>query len=163
MISKEVIPGLTIGDQEFYESLDEKARNEFFIVQACKEPYHRKAVGYTTRAATKGPEYYMATRGNRLILNIVDARTSQMISKGVILSAIARMSENYGKRPILIHCNRGESRSPSIALLFMLRNGLIEAQSFDELMKKFLFLYPHFNPSKSMMDFLLDNWREIKK
>ncbi len=69
----EVYPFLYIGDQNDYES-NVKHQPGWYVVHACKEPYHRQALGYTGRAVSNThPEYLIARRGNRLILNMVDA------------------------------------------------------------------------------------------
>jgi len=69
----EIYPNLYIGNEDDYES---KVRSEtgWCVVHACKDPYHRQALGYTGRAAPKEhPEYLIARRDNQLILNLVDA------------------------------------------------------------------------------------------
>lgn len=69
---KEITKNLFIGSQEDYEQ-DVKFQPDWFVIHACKEPYHRQALGYTGRAAANThPEYLIAERENRLILNLVD-------------------------------------------------------------------------------------------
>ena len=46
----------------------------FGLPASSHATYHRQALGYRSRGAPKDhPEYLVARRGNRLILNIVDA------------------------------------------------------------------------------------------
>lgn len=64
---------LFVGNQDDYES-NVKYKANWAVVHACKEPYHRLALGYSSKAAPKNhPEYLFAKRTNRLILNLVDA------------------------------------------------------------------------------------------
>lgn len=47
----EVCPNLHIGSERDEQSLLGQAG--WFFIHACKEPYHRQALGYTGRAAAK--------------------------------------------------------------------------------------------------------------
>jgi len=68
----EVYLNLFVGDQSDYE-INVATQEGWAVVHACKEPYHRQALGYRVRGAPKDhPEYLVARRGNRLILNIVE-------------------------------------------------------------------------------------------
>ncbi len=154
---KEVVPGLFVGSQNDYESVPE----DWFVVQACKEPYHRQALGYTGRSApADSPEYLMARRGNRLILNLVDARDAVYIPTEIITAALlAIMGALAAGKPILVHCNKGESRAPSIALLYMASEGLLPREE-DEAIADFTELYPEYAPGTGMAAFVHEHWQE---
>jgi hypothetical protein len=78
---KEIHPHLFVGSEQDYESVVSKQAG-WRVVHACKEPYHRRALGYSGRAAPKThPEYLIARRGDRLILNLVDAPDPAYIPK----------------------------------------------------------------------------------
>ncbi len=116
----EVYPNLFVGDQADYDDRVQQQEG-WRIVHACKEPYHRQALGYTGRAAPQThPEYLIARRGHRLILNMVDANDPAYIPKEIMDAALAFIYEGLtsGDR-VLVHCNQGESRSPSIVLLYL--------------------------------------------
>ncbi|MDZ7721064.1 MAG: hypothetical protein U5K72_19745 [Balneolaceae bacterium] len=67
----EIQPNLFIGNENDYE-FNVKDQEGWSVVHACKEPYHRQALGYSGRGAPKDhPEYLMAKRENRLILKLV--------------------------------------------------------------------------------------------
>ncbi len=69
----EVHPCLFVGSQIDYES-QVSSKPNWAVVHACKESYHRQALGYSGRAVSKEhPEYLIARRGARLILNLIDA------------------------------------------------------------------------------------------
>ena len=55
---KEAYPNLFVGSQTDYES-NPKMFDNWFVVHACKEPYHRNALGYTGRSAPKDSPYYL--------------------------------------------------------------------------------------------------------
>ncbi len=55
-----------------------------------------------------------------LILNMVDAKDPELFSKEMIDAALDFMDETLSRGlKVLVHCDRGESRSPSIALLYV--------------------------------------------
>lgn len=89
----EIAKNLFVGNQNDYENLV-KFRNDFSVVHACKEPYHRKALGYLGRGAPKNhPEYLIARRGNRLILNLIDVVDPNYIPEEIIFKAVSFIEE----------------------------------------------------------------------
>ena len=116
---KEVYPNLYVGNQADYDN-NKQSFEEWKVVHACKEPYHRRALGYMGRGAPKDSPYYyyLYDRMGNLILNIVDTDSPDYFNDEMIDEAIKYCLEgiNNGKK-VLIHCNQGESRAPSIALL----------------------------------------------
>ncbi len=148
---REVYPNLFVGDKEDYE--EHKGRVGWAYVLAAKEPYHREALGYDSLAAPKhDPEYLIAKRGSRLILNLVDVppEKSKFIPDEIINRAVIfiRSQINIGEN-VLITCNRGESRGPSIAFAYLLKHTDIfeNVKSFAGAERKFKKLYPKYNPS----------------
>jgi hypothetical protein len=84
----EVYPNLHVGCETDYERIV-RYQDGWWVVHACKEPYHRRALGYSGRAAPKThPEYLVARRDNRLILNLIDADDPAYIPKEIIDAAI---------------------------------------------------------------------------
>ena len=151
----EVAPRLWVGSQADYE----RKRPAWPIVQACKEPYHRKALGYTTRGAPKdSPEYLFCYRGKRLILNIVDVDDPQFISAAGVDEAVGFVRRQRGV-DVLIHCNQGRSRSPSIAML-ALAGDLPE--TFDDAETIMRRLYPPYDPARGVHEFARANWQRYR-
>ena len=80
------------------------------VVHACKEPFHRMALGYVTRGAPRNhPDYLYSNRpGNRLALNMIDADNSKYVSKEMVDVAIDYIDEKLRKGfKVLVHCNEG--------------------------------------------------------
>jgi len=132
------------------------------IVHAAKEPYHRQFVGYTTRGCPKdSPEYLWAERGNRLALNIVDAPSSSFFDKRMIDKALDFIEQKLGEGlKILVHCNEGMSRSPSICLLYLIKHGIIKGDTLEDCEAEFMKVYPEYNPGPGMRGFVKEHWRE---
>jgi predicted protein tyrosine phosphatase len=63
---------------------------------------------------------------------------------------------------LLIHCNKGESRAPSLALLLLTKHvGLIKGDSFDDAKKHFTKIYPEYLPGIGIQTFLRENWAKF--
>ena len=153
----EVMPGLFVGDQDAYEH-NVADQPGWMILHACKEPYHRQLLGYSGRGAPKDhPEYFFAERGARLYLNLVDAPDPAFIPQVVIDKALAWIHESLQSGAnVLVHCNQGESRSPTIALLYLARyGGLIPAEDPEKAEAVFRGLYARYNPGSGMRGYML--------
>lgn len=158
----EIYPNLFVGHQGDYE-YQVKGQDGWAVVHACKEPYHRQLIGYRTRGAPKDhPEYFFAERGNRLYLNLVDAPNPAYIPKEIIDKAIEFIHEKLSEGlKVLVHCNQGESRSPGIAFLYLLREtDVLPQTSLDAALAKFRLIYPAFSPSRGISGFIAANWEE---
>jgi len=156
----EVHPGLFVGGQASYES-DVKFENGWAVIHACKEPYHRQALGYKGRAAPKSdPEYLIARRDHRLILNLVDADDPTFIPDEVMDAAVSFIDEQLkAERKVLVHCNQGLSRSPAIAMLYLATHtDRLDGHAFEQALKEFGQIYPTFSPSPGVLGFLRRRW-----
>lgn len=155
----EVFSNLYIGTVDDYE-FRVKNQEGWSVVHACKEPYHRRELGYKSQGAPKEhPEYLIAKRENRLILNLVDAPNPAYIPKEIIDAALGFIHNglNEGGK-VLIHCNLGESRSPSIGLLYLAIHTEKFSKEFVTAENEFRQIYPLYNPGAGMKGFLVQNW-----
>ena len=158
----EVYPGLFVGNQDDYD-YDVSRRTGWAVVHACKEPYHRQALGYRTQGAPKNhPEYLVALRGNRLILNLVDADNPMFFDKGMIDRALGFIDQQLAEEiSVLVHCNQGESRGPSIALLYMAaRLNALPTDSLEVAEQKFRLIYPNYFPKPGIRGHLSRYWQQ---
>lgn len=160
---REVHQDLFVGDQNDYEFTVAHLLG-WAVVHACKLPYHKQAVGYSSQAAPRGhPEYLVARRGARIMLNIVDTDNPAFFSKeGLIDPALNFLDEQRSKElKILIHCNQGESRAPSIALLYMAaRLGVLPTDSLEAAEVRFRPLYPNYFPKPGIRGHLRQYWQQ---
>jgi len=155
----EVYPNLHIGDESDARAVI--GQEGWRIVHACKEPYHRQALGYAGRGAPKDhPEYLIAKRDNRLILNLVDADDPAYIPKEIIDQALAFIHRALAEgQRALVHCNLGQSRSAAIGLLYLATfTDRLPTESLSEAEATYRQLYPPYNPGAGMRGFLLANW-----
>ena len=137
-----------------------KNKQGFAFVNACKEPYHRQALGYKGRSCDKdNPEYLYAFRDNRLICNLVDTDLVEYVRPEIINACMIFIGYHLEQgENVLINCNLGESRSPIIAMLYLATIGYFKGLSFEEAEVKFKELYPKYLPRQGMR-----NYAKIKK
>jgi predicted protein tyrosine phosphatase len=161
----QVHPSLWIGSAADYESkvitgnaLD---RAGWAVVQAAKDPYHRAALGYTTRNAPKSnPEHLVAQRGNRLILNMIDAAYPAAFNAGAIHQALSFTAKSLATGlTVLIHCNQGRSRSPSLAMLYLhATTAAYDSLSFQQAESRFMATYRAYAPAAGIRTFVANHW-----
>jgi predicted protein tyrosine phosphatase len=157
----EIFPRLYVGNEADYES-HVKFQADWWVVHACKEPYHRRLLGYKTRGAPLShPEYLVAEREKRLFLNLVDADDPAYMPKPIFDAALAfidRALKSDGR--VLVHCNQGESRAPGIGLLYLAARTNTLPQVMAEAESAFRELYPNYMPKEGIRGFLRAHWPE---
>lgn len=164
----EVIGRLYVGNQLHYEKQvkgsGDQPKDGWAVVHACKEPYHREALGYAAHAGPKNhPEYLVARRDRRLCLNMVDAPKPEFFREEMIEPALAFIREHLvmAGRKVLVHCNQGGSRGPSVALLYLKRHTpMFDGMSFEEAEDVFRAAYPSYLPNnQGIRGYAEQHWR----
>jgi predicted protein tyrosine phosphatase len=160
----EILSNLYVGNQDDYE-YSVKYESGWAVVHACKEPYHRQLLGYRTQGAPKEhPEYFFANRGNRLYLNLVDANDPMYIPKNIIDESLGFINEKLkANMKVLIHCNKGESRSPIIGLLYLASIGHLKSTRFIDAENEYRNVYPYYNAANGMRMFAMKNYSSFHK
>ena len=131
----------------------------WYVVHACKSPCHQRAVGYHRSLKSDHPNYIVLQRENELFLNLIDppAPLFQMES---FLIFLRLTYERWQKgQDILIHCNQGLSRAPTLALLLMSKRlGALPTGSYQAASSVFRQAYPTYKPGQGIQIFLRANW-----
>jgi len=132
--------------------------SEWAIIHACKSPCHQRILGYTKSLPSTHPHYLTYERENHLVLNMIDP--SQPLFKPQLFIESLNFIEKHIKiRKVLIHCNLGLSRSPSIALLYLAKRAkTISNLGYEAAYKDFKKLYPLYQPSSGIVQYLSTNW-----
>jgi len=155
----EVAKRLFIGTERdcFYSE-----KNEWAVIHACKFPCHQRALSYRGSLPSNHPHYLTYERGSHLFLNIIDPL--QPLFKLPLFTASLDFIDNYiDERQVLIHCNHGLSRAPSIALLWLAkRKNAITNVSYRDAYTEFNKIYPQYQPGNGIAHYLLDHWLEIE-
>lgn len=157
---REVTKWLWVGNQAEYEA--GMFDDSFSFVLAAKNPFHKDTVGYTGKSCDKNhPEYLWAYRENKLVLNMVDAPSSLYFNKRMIDEALAYIHNKLrDNRRIAIICNKGESRSAGLALLYLIKHDIIHGETLEDCEAEFMKVYPEYNPGTGIREFLKMNFKE---
>lgn len=154
-------PILYVGDDTDDQEASKKG---YAILSACKDgPWgHRAALRYTTMGAPKGDHYFHATRGKRMVLNLLDLEDPEFIKEDVIFPALKFINKHLkAGDKVLVHCNAGHSRGPTIGMMFLrtireLPGGFLTSE------KVFRALYPKYDPKAGMRTFAREHWQQLK-
>ena len=123
---------------------------------------HVRAIGYQGSLPPTHPHYLFYAKDDNLYLNMIDpGKPLFKIEMFLKYMEFAKMKWDEGKS-LLIHCNQGESRAPSLALLFMAKKlSGINSESFSAAREEFIPIYPAYNPGRGIQIFLEQNWHLI--
>jgi predicted protein tyrosine phosphatase len=146
---KEIYKNLFIGtDYDCNPSLD------FAVIHACKT-CHQKALGYTKSLNPMHPHYLIYEKETNLFLNLVDMPNELLPKLHTSINDIrlcSLLNTYINKQKIIIHCNQGMSRSPSIGLVYLAKIGAINKKIHIEMQKLIFYqLYPEYNPGKGIV------------
>lgn len=132
------------------------------VVHACKSPCHQRAVGYGGNLPSTHPNYLALELAHDLYLNIIDP-TIPLFKLETFTRFLRFATLQYESgAELLIHCNQGESRAPSLALLFLAKRlNAIPNRSFSDAKPAFSALYPNFRPGLGIERFLSEQWGAI--
>ena len=136
--------------------------SDFAVIHACKT-CHQKGVGYRGNLPSLHPNYLVYENHNNLFLNIVDMDI-ELLSKytdPLMKSALNFIRNHITVEKVLVHCNQGRSRSPSICLVYLAQNGIISNKSYIDAKAEFIKIYPFYSPSNGIELYLRRNWDSV--
>jgi predicted protein tyrosine phosphatase len=89
---------------------------------------HQSIVGWHGRGCPPTSPHYLFKRdANAIYLNMIDGEDPKYVNDSMINSALDFMHQHLLQgNEVFVYCSLGESRSPSIALMYLLEHGLIE-------------------------------------
>jgi len=157
----EVVEDLFVGDKQ---ACRRTAGDAWSVVHACKHPCHQNAVGYQGSLPQDHPEYLTSRQDSDLYLNIVDMdrKLSHEYTEPIVTATLDFVSEHHGEQQVLIHCNKGQSRSPALAMLYLAkRAGEMPDTSYADARAEFQELYPRYRPGRGVDAYLTDYWSEL--
>lgn len=157
---REIYPNLFVGGNEACTRSTDRA-----VVHACKEPCHRRAVGYQGNLNRGHPEYLVALRGNHLFLNIVDMdqQLRHEFAGPIVVATLDFIESRIDTQDIAVHCNEGRSRAPSIAMVYLSkRASVLPDRGFSEAAQAFRELFPEYAPGTGIASYLRAHWQQIR-
>ena len=138
-----------------------KGNSGLAVVHACKT-CHQRVIGYRGSLQKTHPNYLVLEQDYDLYLNIIDP-PAPLFMPQLFTSFLSFATKHWreGKR-LLIHCNQGESRAPSLALLFLAKSlSTINKTSYQSARKEFEPLYPHYKPGQGIETYFTRNWNTL--
>ena len=132
------------------------------VVHACKSPCHQKAVGYRGSLPPTHPNRLVLERGNDLYLNMIDP--PQPLFMPPLFTGFLEFGSRHwdAGRTLLVHCNLGESRAPSLAMLFLAKHlHVIGGSDFDTARTDFLVIFTRYAPGLGIQIYLREHWHEF--
>jgi hypothetical protein len=136
--------------------------DEWAVVHACKSPCHQRAVGYQNNLSPSHKSYLVLARDQDLYLNLIDPPAPLFRLPSFIEFLAFAEKQWVSGRKLLIHCNQGESRAPSLALLFLAkRRAVLDDSSYSSARAGFEKLYPAYKPGRGIQKYFTANWGEI--
>lgn len=127
---------------------------------SCTKTVHREIVGEQRPGDV---EYLVARRPGHLILNWVDgpARLFEWsFQQGVFSEALDFIELNLRRGEVLVHCDAGMSRSPTLSMLYLAKRGGVLPNNFLGAAAEFRRLYPRWMRG-GISDFVQRNWGQI--
>ena len=131
----------------------------FSIVHACQS-CHQMALNYKGLLPSTHPHYLIYENDNHLYLNLVDTpyEFQPEFTNPVFKSAIKYIHREINTQKLLIHCNFGYSRSPSLGLVYLAITGVIPNKSLEKAAQEFFKLYPKYSPGRGITLYMNNNW-----
>ena len=157
---EEIIRGLYLGSDKDVEKA--KARG-YARLCVCKDgpDSHRGMLGYTTMSAPKGKDYLAVREDDIMALNVIDVDDPLMIPDEALDEGLKFIHEMQEKgRILLVHCNAGHSRSPSLTLMYLRAVGEMP-DSFVRAEKIFRTIYPDYDPGIGMNARVRERWKSL--
>ncbi|MGA2297888.1 MAG: dual specificity protein phosphatase family protein [FCB group bacterium] len=137
--------------------------DDWTTIHACKDPCHRRAVNYRNNLPNSHSFYLIYKNNYDLYLNMVDMEQELMLkfTNPIMKAAMSFIEENITDKKILIHCNQGQSRSPSIAMIYLARIRFISNNKFENTVQDFINIFPNYNPGTGIKLYMKKNWDTI--
>src|SRR6266516_5816458 len=157
---KEVAPDLYVGTSSEARYIFSQ-RDEWRLVNVAKT-IHLEIHGWSKPDSTS-PYYVIHEDPQWISVNWVDTPRAELFNyqnKGVSvvkqILAFIQKSLQEGKK-VLISCDQGQSRSPSIAMLYLAKVlHTIRDTTFAEAVKEFVKIYPQYQPALGISTFLTE-------
>lgn len=158
---KLIHPQLYIGSEEDWENQRNQEGWSFLL---AAKTWHAEALRYPpNRGAPKeSPEYLYLVRKDptRFIMNLVDAPDPGLFRPELIDWALLFITQQrIAGKNVLVCCNEGRSRAPSIGMLWLVKEGKFSpTASAETIMDSFRYLYPSYEPGTGIKAFVESNW-----
>lgn len=120
---------------------------------------HQSVIGWKGRGCDpKHPHYLFKREEDAIYLNMIDGTEPKYVNDEMINPALDFIHQHLSSgNEVFVYCSLGESRSPSIALMYLLENDLIEksANTLNFFKNQY---YPQYNPKSGNLLYIKRRW-----
>ena len=158
---KQISPNVYVGDDADYEK--HKDDKDWAFVRCCKygPGGHQQTLGYSTLAAPEGKNKYWVRRSNLLALNLLDLDDPNFVPTEAIQVTLDFIRDNVDDNKVLVACNAGHSRGPTIGLMWLRTIGRMP-YSFIHSEKVYRNdIYRNFDPAPGIEQFARMHWASL--
>ena len=100
---------------------------------------------------------------NEMALNMVDANDHMYFGNDMVDAGLQFITDRLAEGdPVLVHCQMGISRSPSMAFLWMFEHGFLD-DDFQQARFQFTEIYPFWMPGQGVRKYLEKRCQPIKE
>jgi protein tyrosine phosphatase len=138
---------------------DEKLihKKNYIIVHACKSYFDKVDVSKGFGSNKNVKEF-----DDELYINWVDLPDSKSFDLNTFNNALSWMKEKYSENVnLFVHCNWGQSRSPTLVMVFMVKVLKVLPDNFFDALEEFRILYPDYITPSGISSFVKENWEEL--
>jgi predicted protein tyrosine phosphatase len=125
---------------------------------------HAKLVGVPANRLKGSPDYLRLEREGLLSFNWVDgdAKMYDWHKPEAFIRALDFIDTWRPERKVLISCDQGGSRSPTVGLLYLAKRAhLVSDDTFAEARREFVSIYPRYAPA-GIANYVAHHWDEIQ-
>jgi protein-tyrosine phosphatase len=145
---------LYIGNKDDEKKIDKKT---FVIVHACKSYFDKVEVNKSFRSNDNIKEIK-----NELYINWVDLPDANSFDLKSFTDTLSWMKEKYSANlNLFVHCDWGQSRSPTLVMVFMAKVLKVLPDNFFGALKEFKILYPDYITPTGISKFTKENWKKL--
>jgi hypothetical protein len=157
---KQISPSVYVGSDEDYEKV--KDDKEWATLRCCKfgPGGHKEMLGYDTQAAPEGPNKYWTKRGRKMALNLLDLDDPNFVPEEAIQQGLDFIRDHVDSQKVLIACNAGVSRGPTMGLMWLRTIGRMP-YGFMQSERQYRNLYRDYDPSLGIEQFARSHWSSL--
>lgn len=156
-----IYPHLRVGGDDAYERL--KNEENWSFLRCCKygPGGHQRTLDYHTLAAPEGSEHFVVKRGHLMALNMLDLDDPHYVDPDMIFTGLEFVKQELeAGREVLISCNAGLSRGPTVGLMFLRYIGDLP-HAYLHSVRLFYHIYRQYRPSQGIEQFARNVWSQL--
>jgi hypothetical protein len=157
-----IYQGVYVGDDTDY--VRSQYREDFSFLRCCKygPGGHQQTLDYHTPAAPEGDEHFVVKRERLMALNMLDLDDPNFVDPEMIKAGLDFVREQLlSEQKVLIACNQGVSRGPTMGLMFLKYIGDLPNISWLRSVYLYHHMYRGYDASQGIAQFARSHWSAL--